>query len=134
MPNPKAASSIWTAGIVAGLILLLVGIGAFYVDEVNHSAYDFFDRIVANLLFAILIGTVLTFVAVICWARQFGRRTRLRTAGIVFAVPWVGVLIGYRIDGMNVHGASGFIMLIVPIAMILAFVLVIMAVGAGSKT
>lgn len=134
MPSSKSPVSIWTVGVVAGLILLVVGVGAFYIYEVNHFPSDFFDRNITNFLLAILFGTVLTFAAVIGWAKQFGRRTRSRTAGIVFVAPWIGVFLGYQIDGMNVHGASGFIMLLLPVAMILSFVLAVMAAMASSKT
>jgi hypothetical protein len=62
------------------------------------------------------------------WARQFRKTTRSRAAGIVFISPWIAGLLGYPIDGFNVHGPSAlFIFLIVPVASILALVLRIMA-------
>jgi hypothetical protein len=75
-----------------------------------------------------LIGEVLAFVSVIGWVKKFGASTRLRTAGVVFVAPWAIALIGYSIDGFNVHGPSALLLyLVMPVAVILSIALLIMA-------
>jgi hypothetical protein len=54
-------------------------------------------------------------------------------AASVFFAPWLLLFPGYLIDGMNVHGSAGPVILLIPIAAILAVVLLIMSAAANRK-
>ena len=60
------------------------------------------------------------------WARHLDRPARVQAAGAVFAFPWVAVLLGYPIDGINVHGAAPIVLMLVLPATILSVVLLLM--------
>jgi hypothetical protein len=46
-------------------------------------------------------------------------------AGLVFAFPWIAVLLGYPIDGINVHGAAPLVLMLIAPASILSIVLLL---------
>lgn len=118
----------WKIGIGVGTALVIGGISAGYIDVATHFRFDFISRYFGFFILALLIGLVLSFVAVIGWAKQFGSGTRLRTAGVVFVAPWMVALVGYPIDGFNIHGPSALLLVLVfPAALLLSLVLLIMA-------
>ncbi len=117
--------TIWKVGTLLGGALLAVGVGAGYVDVATHFSLDINYHYFGP---AILIGVLMSFVAVIGWAKQCESRTRLRMAGIVFTAPLAAALVGYPIDGFNVHGPSALLLfLVVPSAALLVLILLIMA-------
>jgi hypothetical protein len=60
------------------------------------------------------------------------KRARSMAAAVFFA-PWLLLLAGYLIDGLNFHGSAALVVLLILIAAILAVVLLIMAAAAKSK-
>lgn len=121
--------SFWTVGILVGVFLTVIGVGAGYVDVATHFRFDFLTTYFGWFIAALLVGIVLSFVAIIGWAKQFPDGTRRRkAAGIVFAAPWVVALAASSVEGFNVHGPSVFLFfLVMPVSWLLALVLVIMA-------
>jgi hypothetical protein len=128
MGSTGRKSSFWTVGILIGVFLVVIGVGAGYVDVATHFRFDFLTTHFGWFIFALLVGIVLLFVAVIGWAKQFPDGTRRRAAGIVFVAPWVMALAANWVEGSNVHGPSVFLFfLVMPVSWLLALVLVIMA-------
>ena len=110
----------------------MIGVGAGYVDVATHFKFDFLSG--DSFILALLVGIVLSFGAVIGWAKQYPAGTRRRAAGIVFTAPWVAALVSNSIEGFNVHGPSVFLFfLVMPASWLLTLVLLIMA-GSASKT
>ena len=127
MQNSANKAQIWRAAIIVGVGLIVLGMGAGYVDEATDSEFHFISRNVGYFLLAVVLGVALSFVAIIGWAKQFVPKTQLRTAGVVFVAPLVAALVGYRIDGLSIHSTSGLLLLIILVALLLALVLVMMA-------
>jgi hypothetical protein len=118
-------SSFWTISIIIGIV---IGVGAGYVDVATHFKFDFLSRHFDWFIWALLAGIVLSFGAVIGWAREFSAPTRRRTAGIVFVLPAPAALAVNSVEGFNVHGPSVFLYyLVMPVSWLLALVLLIMA-------
>jgi hypothetical protein len=134
MDSTRRRSSFWTIGIIVGVGLIVIGGSAGYVDVATRFKFDFLSRHFGWFILALLIGLVLSFGAVIGWAKQFSAGTRRRAAGIVFIAPWVAALAGNSVERFNVHGPSVFLFyLVMPVSWLLALVLLTMAESA-SKT
>jgi len=102
--------------------------GAGYVDVATHFRFDFLSRHFGWFILALLVGVLLSFVAVVGWAKQSSAGTRRMAAGIVFVAPWVAALAANSVVGFNVHGPSVFLFyLVMPVSWLLACVLLIMA-------
>ena len=128
MGNTGRKSSFWAIGIVVGVVLAVIGVGAGYVDAATQFRFDFLSNDFGWFILALLVGVVLSFVAVIGWATQIPASTRRRAAGIVFVAPWVAALAANSVEGFNVHGPSVFLFFVVmPVSWLLALVLLIMA-------
>ena len=128
MNSTERRSPLWTVGIIIGIILIVTGVGAGYVDVATDFKFDFLSRHFGWFILALLLGIVLSFGAVIGWAKQFAAGTRRRTAGVVFVAPVVAALALNSVQGFNVHGPSVFLFyLVMPAAWLLALVLLIMA-------
>lgn len=113
---------------MVGVGLAAIGLGAGYFDVATHFRFAFLSDHFGVFLIALLLGILSSFVCLIGWARRLRKATRVRTAGIVFISPWIAGLLGYPIDGFNVHGPSALLLFpIVPAASILALVLRVMA-------
>ncbi|MGA2113759.1 MAG: hypothetical protein ABSH56_03290 [Bryobacteraceae bacterium] len=87
MESTGRKSSFWTIGIFVGVVLIVIGVGAGYVGDAAHFRFDFLSSHFGWFIWALLVGIVLSFVAVIGWAKQFPAGTRRKAAGIVFAAP-----------------------------------------------
>jgi len=113
--------SFWMIGILVAVVLILIGVGAGYVDVATHFRFDFLSNHFAWFILALLVGIVLSFVAIIGWAKQIPAGTRRRAAGIVFVAPWVVALAANSGEGFNVHGPSVFLFyLVMPVSWLLA--------------
>src|SRR5665213_752167 len=123
--NPRLIRPpIWKAGVLVGVCLIVIGLGAGYVDVATHSRFSFLSMNYGIFISALLTGLVLSFVATIGWARGLTRGGRLRVAGLVFVLPWLGMLLAAQIDHLNIHGPSVFLCyFVLPIAMLLSVVL-----------
>jgi uncharacterized protein with PQ loop repeat len=80
-----------------------------------------------------VLGVPLAFIGLIGWAKQLGKKERVQMAASVFFAPWLLLFPGYLIDGMNVHGSAGPVILLMFIAAILAVVLLVMSAAANRK-
>jgi hypothetical protein len=129
MHSQPVAHRLWKAIAIAGTCLLAVGIGAGYLDDLTHYEFEFisnhYDDIIGPIGF---IGLLLAFVGCIGWATYLGRQNRRRMALTVFIAPWAILLLGYPISGINIHGYSALVMLLIFPATLLGIVLGIMAV------
>jgi hypothetical protein len=115
---------IWKAGVLVGVCLIVIGVSAGYVDVATHFRFSFSSTNYGIFIGALFAGLVLSFVAMIGWARGLTRSGRLRTAGLVFVLPWLGVLLADQIDHLNIHGPSVFLCyFVLPVAMLLSVVL-----------
>jgi hypothetical protein len=116
--------SIWKAGVLVGVCLIVIGVSAGYVDVATHFRFSFLSTNYGIFIGALLAGLVLSFVATIGWARGLTRGGRLRAAGLVFVLPWLGMLLAAPIDHLNIHGPSVFLCyFVLPVAMLLSVVL-----------
>ena len=79
------------------------------------------------------LGVPLAFIGLIGWAKQLGKKDRVKMAAAVFFAPWLLLFPGYLIDGMNVHGSAAPVIFLMFIAAILAVVLLIMSAAANRK-
>lgn len=110
------------------MCLIFIGISAGYVDVATHFRFSFLSAHFGIFIGALFAGLLLTFAAMIGWARGLTRRGRLRAAGSVFVLPWVGVMLADQIQHFNVHGPSVFLYYVfLPVALILAIVLLVMS-------
>jgi hypothetical protein len=73
-----------------------------------------------------VLGIPVAFIGLIGWAKHLGKKERVQMAAAVFFAPWLLLLPGYLIDGMNLHGSAGPVIFLMLIAAILAVVLLIM--------
>jgi len=120
--------AFWKVGAMVGVSLAAIGLGAGYFDVATHFRFAFLSDHFDIFLIALLLGILSSFVCMIGWARRLKKTTRARAAGFVFISPWIVGLLGYPLDGFNVHGPSALLLfLIMPAASILALVLRIMA-------
>jgi len=134
MDSTGRTSSFWTIAIIVGVVLIVIGVGAGCVDVATRFKFDFLSRHFGWFILALLVGVVLSFGAVIGWAKQFSAGTRRRAAGIVFVAPLLAALAVNSVEGFNVHGSSVFLFyLVMPVSWLLALALLIMA-GSASKT
>jgi hypothetical protein len=116
--------SIWKAGVLVGVCLIVIGVSAGYVDVATHFRFSFLSTNYGIFIGALFAGLVLSFVATIGWARGFTKNGRLRTAGLVFVLPWLGMLLADQVEHFNVHGPSVFLYyFVLPVALLLAIVL-----------
>jgi|SRR5579864_989889 len=124
MAENSGHASIWKAGVIVGVCLIVIGVSAGYVDVATHFRFSFLSENFGIFIGALFAGLLLSFVAMIGWARRLTRSGRLRAAGLVFVLPWLGVLLADQIEHFNVHGPSVFLYyLVLPVASLLAIVL-----------
>lgn len=98
--------TVWKAGSITGIALIAIGIGAGYVDIATHFNFEFISDHFGIFLSAILLGTLSAFDCLIGWAIRMKRGTRALVAGLVFAAPWLVVIIGFPIAGNSIHGPA----------------------------
>jgi hypothetical protein len=118
---------LWKVGSIFGVSLIAIGVAAGYVDVATHFRFQFLSDDSGTFILAILVGLLLVFVGLIGWAKHLKPGTRARRAGIVFAAPWIALLVGYPIAGNNIHGPGAILLVMIIPATILAVVLLIMA-------
>lgn len=95
--------------------------------------FEFSDLYYAVFLLAAAVGTLFGFIGCIAWARCLGSQHRVTMAMGVFSLPWLMLLLGYPIGGVNIHGPAVPAMLMVIPATILAIIILIMAVVSRSN-
>lgn len=121
----------WRITAYCGIFLVTIGIAYFFFDEATTDSFG------SNLLeifgMGAVLGVPIAFIGLIGWAKQLGRKGRIQMAASAFFAPWLLLFPGYLIDGMNVHGSAGPVMLLMFIAAILAIVLLIMSAAANRK-
>jgi hypothetical protein len=110
-----------------GASLIAVGIGAFYVDDVTRFHFEFISDYSSVFGLLVTVGLFLSFIGCIGWATQLRKRNLVQLVFLVLLVPWLTLLIGYPIAGINVHGSAALVMMLIVPATILAFILSIMA-------
>ncbi len=118
--------AVWKVTALVGVALVVTGAAAEYVDVATHFRFEFISDDYEFFGLALLVGVFLSFAGLIGWARHLDRPARVKAAGAVFAFPWVAVLLGYPIDGINVHGAAPIVLMLVIPATILSVVLLLM--------
>ena len=118
--------AVWKVTASVGVALVVTGAAAEYVDVATHFKFEFISDDYEFFGLALLVGVFLSFAGLIGWARHLDRPARVKAAGAVFAFPWVAVLLGYPIDGINVHGAAPIVLMLVIPATILSVVLLLM--------
>jgi hypothetical protein len=110
-----------------GAVFIVVGVSAFYIDVAARFRFDFIEQNYGTFGASILSGVVLAFIGCIGWAKSGDKKTRVLMAGAVFIAPWMLLLAGSPIDGVNVHGPSMISAMLVLPATVLALTLLIMA-------
>ena len=120
---PSVPLWLWKTTSILGMSFIAIAIAAGYVDVATRFEFDFISRDFGAFILATLVGIVLAFVGLIGWAKRLNRGARCRTAGLVFAAPWIARLLGYPIAGNNIHGPAALLLLLVIPATILALVL-----------
>lgn len=105
--------AVWKVTALVGFALVVTGAAAEYVDVATHFKFEFISDDYELFSLALLLGVFLSFAGLIGWARHLDRPARVKAAGAVFAFPWVAVLLGYPIDGINVHGAAPIVLMLV---------------------
>lgn len=125
--------AVWKSLAVIGTCLIIIGIGAGYVDVATHLRFDFLSDHFDVFLCALLLGVVLAFVGIVGFAKRKTRGRKGGLAALTFAFPWILGAIGYPIDGFNVHGPSALVLLLIIPASILALTLSIMAISTSTR-
>jgi hypothetical protein len=74
------------------------------------------------------LGLLFAFVGCIGWATYISRQSVRQMAWTASLAPWFVLLLGYPLEGFNVHGYSAILMLLILPATLLSIVLGIMAV------
>jgi hypothetical protein len=121
----------WRITALCGIFLITIGTAYFFFDE---ATTDWFGSSLLDIFgMGAVLGVPLAFIGLIGWAKQLGKKERVHMAAWVFFAPWLLLFLGYLIDGMNVHGSAGPVILLMFIASILAVVLLIMSAAANRK-
>jgi hypothetical protein len=119
----------WKTTALCGVFLIAIGTAYFFFDE---ATTDWFGSSLLNIFgMGAVLGLPVAIIGIIGWAKQLGKKERLQMAAAVFFVPWLLLIPGYLIDGMNMHGSAAPVVLLILIAAILAVVLLIMAAAAN---
>jgi hypothetical protein len=121
----------WRSTALFGVFLITIGTAYFFLDE---ATADWFSSSLLDIFgMGAILGVPLAFIGLIGWAKQLGKKERVHMAAAVFFAPWLLLFPGYLIDGMNVHGSAGPVILLMFIAATLAVVLLIMSAAANRK-
>lgn len=127
MISPSKSLAAWKSVALVGIGLIAIGILAGYIDVGTNFRFEFISDRFDFFILALAIGVILTFIGLVGWAAQPGKRRRGLVAGLVFIAPWIVLLLGSSIGGTNIHGPAALVMLLIIPASILALVLSIMA-------
>jgi predicted MFS family arabinose efflux permease len=123
----------WRVVALVGASLVAVGVGAYFT-ELSRFNFEFIDDYFDFISLIALVGGLGAFIGCIGWAKHLGRSGRASMGSVVFVVPWIFLLLGYLIDGLNVHGSAAAVLLLMISAAILAIVLWIMAATSRNET
>ena len=115
----------WRLTAVVGVAFVMAGAAAGYVDVATHFRFEFISDDYGFFGLALVLGVLLSFAGLIGIARDLDQPARIKTEGLDFAFPWVVVLVGYPIDGLNVHGAAPVVLMLVVPATILSLTLLL---------
>jgi hypothetical protein len=121
----------WRITALCGVFLVTIGTAYFFFDDATTDRFG--GSLLDILGMGAVLGVPLAFIGLIGWAKQLGKKARVQMAAAVFFAPWLLLFPGYLIDGMNVHGSAGPVILLMFIAVILAVVLLIMSAAANRK-
>ncbi|AEU34948.1 hypothetical protein [Granulicella mallensis] len=127
MNRHSAAYKYWRVIALTGACLIILGVGAGYVDVATHFNFEFISNHFDMFGLMGLTGVLLTAVGCIGWARHLGKRHLVLMAVIVFILPWVLLFLGRPIAGTNIHGPAAPVMLLIIPATVLAVALLMMA-------
>jgi hypothetical protein len=123
--------SIWRTTALFGIFLIAIGMACFFFDEVTN---DWYGSSLLNIFgMGAVLGIPVAFIGLIGWAKQLGSQKRRKMAALVFFAPWLLIVIGLFVDGMNIHGSAGPVIGLVLLGTILAVVLLIMAAAASRE-
>lgn len=106
---------------------MAVGIGAGYLDSSPHFDFEIISDNFDVLGVGYGIGALVSFICLTGWSRHLERRLQLRMAAMVFAAPWLTLLVCYPIDGVNYHGGAALVLVLIVPASILSVILLIMS-------
>jgi hypothetical protein len=120
----------WRSVAIAGTLLALIAAALLGLDGV--FAWDYGEGVFNTIGLAITVGIVLACVGFVGWARHLGRKGRYSLGWGLLAVTFAAIAIGYLIDGMNVHGSAGPVLLMSFTTTVLAITLFIMG-GAAKR-
>lgn len=118
----------WRAVAIVGVGLAVIGLSAAYLEMSSHFNFEFIDNYFDFFTLASLGGAVLMFAGLICWARQMQQKARRSMAANVFFWPWLTLLVGFGVDGLNMHGTAALAFAVIGLGSILAIVLLLMSV------
>jgi hypothetical protein len=127
MESSSANYRWWRLAALAGALFLVLPPVLEWVDSATHFRFESIDDHFDEIGLLIPLGIVLCFVGCIGWAKRLERTGRASLAFGVFVACCAEVLLGYLIDGMNVHGSAGLIVISLLPMPILIIVLWIMA-------
>jgi hypothetical protein len=114
------------AFVSAGLITIWAALA--YVDDLSNRGAEIIDDYFNYVFIIGLIGVVGSFFGCIGWAKHLERSRRATMGWVVFAAPWILLTPAMLMDDrINVHGSVTSLTLLIPLALILAVVLWIMA-------
>ena len=134
MESSSANYRWWRLAAILGALFLVLPPVFEWVDVASHFRFEFIDDYFDAIGLLIPVGIVLCFVGCIGWAKHMDRTGRVSLAFGVFAACCAEVLLGYLVDGMNVHGSAGLIVIsLLPMPILIA-VLWIMAARKPKET
>ncbi len=114
---------IWKSTALLGLVALLVGIGAFFLDLASRFRFDFIEDHYDAFALAAIFRVLTASIGLIGWAGRLRKTQRNSLLGVVIAFPVAVALVGYLIDGLNVHGTAGAVLCLFFASIILGIVL-----------
>ncbi|HWB33669.1 MAG TPA: hypothetical protein VG714_10885 [Acidobacteriaceae bacterium] len=122
-PAPRG----WRAVALIGATLAVFPMVFYEIDIASHFRFEWIDDYFGEISALIPLGVILCFIGAIMWAKRVNR-SRASSLGFgAFVYAWGVILIGYLVDGMNVHGSAGIAMFVFLPMVLLALILWTMA-------
>jgi hypothetical protein len=106
MSGRTTSGALWRTTATVGVSLIVIGLGVLFIDSGTNDLFEFISHNSEAFGDAFVVGVFLSFVGLIGWAVHLRRKIGARMAANVFAWPWITLLIGFGVDGLNMHGTA----------------------------
>jgi hypothetical protein len=132
--SSSKVSRWWRLAAFLGALLLTLPVVFEWIDVATNFGFEFIDDYYDLILLLIPAGIAFCFAGCIGWAKHLERTGRASLALGVFLACCAEVLLGDFVDGFNVHGSAGLIVISILPMPILIVVLWMMAARKPRRT